>query len=53
LSFCWRIRGAIDQVLGEAPLTPEWIVKGIALFVKERTERLACLQAELDAARRA
>jgi transketolase len=47
----WRTGGAVDEVLDEAHLTPAWIVKGIERFVKERIERLACLQAELDAAR--
>jgi transketolase len=46
----WRTGGAVDEVLDEAHLTPEWIVKGIERFVSERTARLACLQAELDAA---
>jgi transketolase len=51
--YRWRTGGAVDEVLDEAHLTPEWIVKGIKRFVEERDERLACLQAELDAARTA
>ncbi len=47
----WRTGGALDEVLDEAHLTPEWLVRGIERFVRDRTERLACLQAELDAAR--
>jgi transketolase len=47
----WRTGGAVDEVLDEAHLTPEWIVKGIERFVRERPARLACLQAELDSAR--
>ena len=47
----WRTGGAVDEVLDEAHLTPEWIVQGIERFVSERPARLACLQAELDAAR--
>jgi transketolase len=46
----WRTGGAVDEVLDEAHLTPEWIVKGIDKFVRERPDRLACLRAELDAA---
>ena len=47
----WRTGGAVDEVLDEAHLTPAWIVKGIERFVNERPARLACLGAELDAAR--
>jgi transketolase len=47
----WRTGGAVDEVLDEAHLTPEWIVKGIERFVSDRPARLACLGAELDAAR--
>jgi transketolase len=46
----WRTGGALDEVLDEAHLTSEWIVKGIERFVRERPLRLACLRAELDAA---
>ena len=46
----WRTGGAVDEVLDEAHLTPEWIVKGIERFVNERPARLACLRDELDAA---
>ena len=46
----WRTGGAVDEVLDEAHLTPEWIVKGIERFVRERPARLACLRDELDAA---
>jgi hypothetical protein len=41
----------VDEVLDEAHLTPAWIVKGIERFISERPARLACLGAELDAAR--
>jgi len=47
----WRTGGALDEVLDEAHLTQEWIVKGIERFVRDRDSRLACLQNELDAAR--
>jgi transketolase len=47
----WRTGGAVDEVLDEAHLTPAWILEGIERFVRERPARLACLQAELDAAR--
>jgi transketolase len=46
----WRTGGAVDEVLDEAHLTPEWIVKGVERFVRERPARLACLRDELDAA---
>ena len=47
----WRTGGALDEVLDEAHLSPEWILKGVERFVKERAARLGRLQAELDAAR--
>ena len=47
----WRTGGTVDEVLDEAHLSPEWILKGIERFVNERPARLACLGAELDAAR--
>jgi transketolase len=46
----WRTGGAVDEVIEEAHLSPDWILKGIDRFVKDRPERLARLQAELDAA---
>jgi len=48
----WRTGGTLDEVIDEARLSPEWVLKGIERFVRERDARLGRLQAELDAARR-
>jgi transketolase len=47
----WRTGGTLDEVIEEAHLSPQWILAGIERFVRERDERLAQLQAGLDAAR--
>ena len=47
----WRTGGTVAEVLDEAHLSSDWIHKGIERFVKERPERLARLEAELEAAR--
>ena len=46
----WRTGGALDEVIDEAHLTPEWILKGSERFVGDRKARLTRLQSELDAA---
>ncbi len=46
----WRTGGAIDEVIEEAHLSPDWILKGLQRFVAERPERLARLRTEVDAA---
>lgn len=35
----WRTGGTLEEVIEEAHLSPEWILKGINLFVKERATR--------------
>jgi transketolase len=47
----WRTGGTVDEVLDEAHLSAEWMLKGIERFVGERDARLGRLQADLDAAR--
>jgi len=49
----WRTGGTVDEVLEEAHLTPEWLLKGIERFVAERGKRLARLQSDLQAAGKA
>jgi transketolase len=49
----WRTGGALDEVIEEAHLSPDWILKGIQRFVQQRSQRLGCQQADLDAARQA
>ena len=48
----WRTGGTVDEVLEEAHLSPEWILKGIERFAKERAERLARIRRMLEAAER-
>ncbi len=46
----WRTGGALEEVLDEAHLSPEWILKGIQRFVQERSQRLERLGKELSEA---
>jgi len=46
----WRSGGALDEVLDEAHMTPEWILKGVQRFVGERDQRLADLIHDIDIA---
>ena len=46
----WRTGGTVDEVLEEAHLSPEWILKGIERFAKDRKERLARVRRMLEAA---
>ena len=43
--------GTVDEVLEEAHLSREWLLKGIQRFVDERDQRLERLGASLAAAR--
>jgi transketolase len=36
----WRTGGTLDEVLDEARLSPEWILKGLRHFVQDREKRL-------------
>jgi len=46
----WRTGGSVDEVYEEAHLSPEWILRGIERFVREREARLGRIRAGLDAA---
>ena len=46
----WRTGGNLDEVLEEAHLSPDWILRGIERFVRERKQRLARVRAMLEAA---
>ena len=46
----WRTGGTVDDVVEEAHLSPDWLLKGIERFARERKERLATLRERLDAA---
>jgi transketolase len=47
----WRTGGTVDEVLEEAHLSPEWVLKGVERFVADRTKRLGQLQAGIDLAK--
>jgi transketolase len=44
----WRTGGEVDEVLEEAHLSPDWVLKGIQRFAADRDSRLTTLQAEID-----
>jgi transketolase len=46
----WRTGGNVEDVIEEARLSPEWILKGMEKFVAEKGTRLTKLSAELEAA---
>jgi len=45
----WRTGGELSEVIEEAHLSPEWVLKGIERFTSERDQRLQRLQTEMDA----
>jgi len=47
----WRTGGTVDEVLDEAHLSQDWLLRGIQRFVEERAQRLERLGAQLAAAR--
>jgi transketolase len=44
----WRTGGSLEEVIDEAHLSPEWVMKGIRRFVDERPERLRRLREQFD-----
>jgi transketolase len=46
----WRTGGTVDEVIEEARLSPEWLLKGIERFVRDRAMRLRRVREVLDAA---
>lgn len=46
----WRSGGTLDEVIEEAHLSPEWILKGIRKFAGDRDKRLSQLKKYLEAA---
>ncbi len=48
----WRTGGTLAEVVEEAHLSPQWVLRGIDRFVRDRNVRLGRMQAALDAARR-
>jgi transketolase len=47
----WRTGGSVDEVMEEAHLSQDWLLKGIQRFVDERPDRMRRLETELAAAR--
>jgi transketolase len=45
----WRTGGDLAEVIEEAHLSPEWVLKGIQRFVADRPQRLERLRRELQA----
>ncbi|HOG47617.1 MAG TPA: transketolase, partial [Anaerolineae bacterium] len=46
----WRTGGTVDELLNEARLSPEWLLKGIERFVAGRPQRLAAIREALRGA---
>ncbi len=46
----WRTGGSLDEIIAEAHLDQESILKGIERFVKDREKRLASIRSALSAA---
>ena len=44
----WRTGGNLDEVIEEAHLSPEWVLKGIERFASDQDLRLRQLQTEID-----
>ena len=47
----WRTGGSVDEVMEEAHLSQDWLLKGIQKFVKEREQRLERVAKQVEAAR--
>jgi transketolase len=47
----WRTGGTVDEVMEEAHLSPDWLLKGIQRFVGERDQRLERVRKQVEAAR--
>jgi transketolase len=47
----WRTGGTVDEVMAEAHLSQDWLLRGIQRFASERAKRLEQLSAQLAAAR--
>ena len=49
----WRTGGTLDEVIEEAHLSPEWLLKGIERFAKDRDNRLKALRELVEASEKA
>ncbi len=45
----WRTGGTLEEVIDEAHLSPEWLLKGIEKFAGDRATRIKALKGELTA----
>ena len=45
----WRTGGDVAEVIEEAHLSPDWVLKGIERFATDKAERIQRLQTQLDA----
>ncbi len=45
----WRTGGDIAEVIEEAHLSPDWVLKGIERFVQDKADRIQRLQNQIDA----
>ena len=48
----WRTGGSVDEVIAEAHLSPEHILKGIERFARDRDKRIGAIRAALEAIER-
>ncbi|MDZ7295698.1 MAG: transketolase, partial [candidate division KSB1 bacterium] len=46
----WRTGGTVDEVCEEAHISPEWLLKGIERFVRDRDKRLRAIRDACDKA---
>jgi transketolase len=46
----WRSGGNLDEVLDEAHLSPDWVLKYVERFASERSERMSQLTNQLNQA---
>ena len=44
----WRTGGTLDEVIEEAHLSPDWMLKGIERFANDNAERVKRLKAEVE-----
>jgi transketolase len=46
----WRTGGSVEEVVAEAHLSPEWLLRGIERFATERKDRLSRFRDQADQA---
>ena len=45
----WRTGGDVAEVIEEAHLSPDWVLKGIEHFAQDKADRIQRMQAQIDA----